>query len=199
MRGQLVAFLAGTAVAAAPAAADILNLDPGLAERPGSGGSTGRSIYLTANETFTIRGVGLRGDILADSYDVVIYQGQGAAQAPGPALRMATADTGGLGDAFNDIDIGFTFLAGEDYIVNFRPSDGNGIWAVGFPHYRWGDTPGDDVDLGLVTIRDGRAGFDADNWVNTVAPVMRLDTAPAPGTLAVLALAAAARPGRRRR
>ncbi len=199
MRGQLVAFLTGAAMAAAPAAADILDLDPGRPPVSGGGGSTGRSIYLTAEETFTIQGVGLRGDILADSYDIVIYQGQGGTAAPGSALQMATENTGGRGDAFNDIGIGFTFQAGLDYIVNFRPSDGNGIWAVGFPHYRWGDAPGDDVDLGLVTIRDGRAGFDADNWVNTVAPVMRLHTVPAPGALAVLAMAAAVRPRRRRR
>ncbi|MHC4217956.1 MAG: hypothetical protein ACYSU7_05815 [Planctomycetota bacterium] len=200
MRGKLAAVLVVAAIPAAPAAADtILDLDPGVTPVWGSGGSTGRSVYLTANETFTIDTVGLRGDILAGLYDIVIHEGQGVTTAAGSALQMTSGNTGGRGDVFNDIGIDFTFQAGVDYIVNFRPSDGNGVWVIGFPYYRWGDTTGDDVDLGLVTIRDGRAGFDSDNWTNTVAPVMRLHVAPAPGGLAVLALAGVLRPRRRRR
>jgi hypothetical protein len=200
MNGRLAAVLVVGAIPAAPATAGTtLDLDPGVSTGWGSGGSTGRSAYLTANETFTIDTVGLRGDILAGSYDIVIHEGHGVASAAGSALRMTSGNTGGGGDVFNDLGIDFTFQAGVDYIVNFRPSDGNGAWVIGFPYYRWGDTTGDDVDLGLVTIRDGRAGFDSNNWNNTVAPVMRLHVAPAPGGLAILALAGVLRPRRRRR
>jgi hypothetical protein len=196
----LAAFVAVSAMAAAPAAADFtLDLDPGVEIAFGSGASDGRSIYLTAEETFTIEGVGLRGDIVADSYDVVIYEGQGVTADVGSALATVTADTGGLGDAYNDIGIDFTFEADRDYILNFRPSDGNTVWAHSFGHYRWGDDPEDDVDLDLVTIRDGRVGFDAQRWQNTVVPAMCLYVVPSPGALVLLALAGAASPRRRRR
>ncbi|MHC4590640.1 MAG: hypothetical protein ACYTAQ_15255 [Planctomycetota bacterium] len=132
-----------------------LELDPGVAMSFGRGGSNGRSIYLTADETFS--------------------------------------------DVFNDIGIVFTFETGLDYIVNFRPHDGNTAWATSLAHYRWGNDPADDVGLDLVTIRDGRAGFAADNWVNTVAPAMRLHVLPAPSALAVLAMAGVVSPRRRRR
>jgi hypothetical protein len=199
MRQLLGAFLSGAAIAASPAAADTtLDLDPGVAMSFGSGGSNGRSIYLTADETFTIGGVGLRGDIATGAYDVVIYQGQGVTADPGAVLQTATAATGGRGDVFNDIGIVFTFETGLDYIVNFRPHDGNTAWATSLAHYRWGNDPADDVGLDLVTIRDGRAGYAADNWVNTVAPAMRLHVIPAPGALALLAIAGAAAPRRRR-
>jgi hypothetical protein len=176
-----------------------LELDPGVAMSFGRGGSNGRSIYLTADETFTIGAIGLRGDIMAGSYDVVIYQGRGVAADPGSALQTATAATGGRGDAFNDVGIVFTFETGLDYIVNFRPHDGNTAWATSLAHYRWGNDPADDVGLDLVTIRDGRAGFAADNWVNTVAPAMRLHVLPAPSALAVLAMAGVVSRRRRRR
>ncbi|MHC4774335.1 MAG: hypothetical protein ACYTBR_03600, partial [Planctomycetota bacterium] len=122
MRKLLGAFLTGAAIATSPAVADTtLELDPGVAMSFGRGGSNGRSIYLTADETFTIDGVGLRGTIVADSYDIVIYQGRGVTADPGSVLQTATADTGGQGDVFNDIGIVFTFETGLDYIVNFRP------------------------------------------------------------------------------
>jgi hypothetical protein len=192
--------LAVSAVAAAPAAADLtVDLDPGVAITFGSGASDGRSVYLTAQETFTIDSVGLRGDITADSYDIVIHQGQGVTADPGSVLQTATADTGGLGDAFNDLSIDFTFEAGLDYILNFRPSDGNTVWANSFGYYRWGNDPSDDVDLGPVMLRDGRAGFDAQRWQNTVAPAMRLHVVPSPGVLALLAIAGVVLPRRRRR
>ncbi|MHC4209805.1 MAG: hypothetical protein ACYSWT_08860 [Planctomycetota bacterium] len=200
MRKLLGAFLTRAAIATSPAVADTtLELDPGVAMSFGRGGSNGRSIYLTADETFTIDGVGLRGTIVADSYDIVIYQGRGVTADPGSVLQTATADTGGQGDVFNDIGIVFTFETGLDYIVNFRPHDGNTAWATSLAHYRWGNDPADDVGLDLVTIRDGRAGFAADNWVNTVAPAMRLHVLPAPSALAVLAMAGVVSPRRRRR
>jgi hypothetical protein len=156
MRKLLGAFLTGAAIATSPAVADTtLELDPGVAMSFGRGGSNGRSIYLTADETFS--------------------------------------------DVFNDIGIVFTFETGLDYIVNFRPHDGNTAWATSLAHYRWGNDPADDVGLDLVTIRDGRAGFAADNWVNTVAPAMRLHVLPAPSALAVLAMAGVVSPRRRRR
>ncbi len=154
----------------------IIDLDPGTGEQLFTGGpGTGRSIYLTADAAFAITSVGLRMSLVEQSFDVVIYLGQGVSAAPGPILASATATAGGIGLAWNDLPIRFTFEAGQDYIVNWRPSSLNSSWVFQpTPYFNWGNSVFDDVDLGVVTIRDGREGYNASGASNFVAPHMRL-------------------------
>jgi hypothetical protein len=189
----------GSMVLAAPAAGNIiLELDPGIPPFDTGGEGAGRAIYLTADETFDIKAVGIFGDISPELYDVVIYQGQGVGNPAGAVLQIATAASGGLGFNWNDIGIGFTFQAGQDYIVNWRPNDGGfNDWATTLRYFQWGNDPNDDVDLGVVTIRDGREGFDAESAGNTVAPFLRLQI-PSPGALALFCLAGLGTARRRR-
>lgn len=185
-RIALIALLAGTAHA------DILSLDPGaptdyFLENAG----TGRSIYLTANDSFSIDAVGIFAPLRHRSFDVVINQGQGVTAPAGGQLAIAT----GIADAYagwHDLALDFTFDAGSDYIITWRPTDLSTDWVLDdelMPYYVWGDPAADDVDLGLVTIRDGREGFDAFSYDNTLAPQLRLSTVPAPAALSVIALA----------
>ncbi len=155
------------------------DLDARVAPQRTGGPGTGRSIYMTADANLTITGVGIRADLVPQSFDVVIYQGAGVGSAPGPVLAMESALVEGGGFGWNDIPIDFTFQAGQDYIVHWRPSTSNSSWTTDLEYWpNWGNSPTDDVDVGPVTIRDGREGFDSQSFSNSYAPHLRLKRAP---------------------
>jgi hypothetical protein len=155
----------------------VADLDPGIAPTSAGGPGAGRSIYMTADEDLLVSAIGIRGDISAESYDVVVYAGAGVNAAPGAIVAQTSAVRGGNGPDWYDIPVAVKLYGGRDYIIHWRPTDG--AWAATLEYYfSWGNDPNDDVDLGPMVIRDGREGFDSESFSNTVAPHMRLRLEP---------------------
>ncbi len=171
----------------APATAQYIDFDVGIPTQRTGGPGTGRSIYFTADESFEIVSAGIRGQLVEQSFDVVIYEGEGVNSAPGPVLGMASAVRGGPFDWY-DIPIAFKFVSGHDYILNWRPTTSNSTWTTDLEYFpNWGNSSTDDVDIGPVTLRDGREGHTAGSFSNSYAPHLRVEV-PEPATLSLLAL-----------
>lgn len=172
------------------ASAVVIDLNPGVPSFFAGGPGTGRSVYLSTNQQIEVTSLGIFGDLVAQSFDVVIYNGDGVDQAPGSIVAQASAVSGGGGLMWNDISVSATLLAATDYIVHWRPSVSNSSWTSNLEYYPWGNDPLDDVDLGPLVMRDGREGFGSNSFTNTVAPHLRLNGAtasvPEPGSLALL-------------
>ena len=153
-----------------------LELDPGVDLQSFMGGSgSGRALYLTANEDFSIDTLSWWTNMLESEYEALIYQGQGVFAGLGPVLASGTAVVGGEGLAWYEIPIDFEFEAGSDDVVSWRPAAPFPGWLPNpQPFFDWGDPVEDDVLLGPVTIRDGREGFIPETWTNFVAPFFRL-------------------------
>ena len=198
------AAIAG-AIIAASAQADVIDLDPGTPVRSfAEGPGTGRSIYLTANETFRVEGVGILAPLLGRGYEVVIQEGRGVSEQAGPVVASARGEAE-TGLRWHDLAIDFSFEGGAEYVVTWRPERPDGAWVFTnalVPYFEWGESTSDDVDLGLVTIRDGREGFDAFSHDNVLAPHLRLllapTPAPVPGSVVPLGLLGVAAVRRRR-
>lgn len=154
---------------------DTIDLNPGVAPFQAGGSGTGRSVYVRCEENFTISSVGIRGALVPQSYDVVIYAGNGVSAAPGPALATRTLVVGNNIFGWNDITIYFFFQAGKEYIINWRPTTSNNTWSGDLEYYIWGNDPADDVDLGPVLLMDGREGHTAAGFSNTFAAHLRVE------------------------
>lgn len=124
-----------------------------------AGPGTGRAIGFSVDSYVTISSVGILGDLVAQSFDVVIYDSPDGHSA-GSELYSTTYYTGGTGYGWNDMPVSFTFAAGDFYVVNWRPNDGNSSWAYGLEYY---DDAGLPWTVGPVTILEGIEGYDADN------------------------------------
>lgn len=173
--GMLLGF--SLVVAVPMAAADIIDLDPGVGFFRTGGPGTGRSMYILANEDFSISAVGVLGDLVEQSFDVVIYAGKGEQNPPGAELEKVSATAGGIGFDWNDLEIEFSFDAGEEYLINWRPSSSNNRWATQLEYTNsWGNPLDDGVDLGPLTILDGRENWNGTSWTNTLAAHMRINT-----------------------
>jgi hypothetical protein len=117
-------------------------------------------------------------DMPAGQYQCIVYQGQGEFAPPGPITSAAVSSAGGIGMAFNDIPMNYTFQAGHDYIIGFRSATIGGTLATTYQRVFWGDGAGEDKDIGIVTLRDGREGYDAQNASNIAFPRIRVTVAP---------------------
>jgi len=126
------------------------------------GPGTGRAFGFHADETFSITSVGIKGDLLFDDYDLVIYDSVDGSIV-GSELYSTTTATGGTGYGWNDMAAVFTFSAGNYYIVNWRPSDCNNTWANGLDYYNDSGLP---HDFGPLTVVDGIEGCDATSPTN---------------------------------
>jgi len=164
--------------AGAASAQQQLELDPMLGWVVRGGVGEGRAVYFTAEETFEIRGASFFANMPVATYEVVIYEGAGEFAAPGPILARNAGTLGGIGRTWNDIAIAFTFRQGSDYILSFRGSAPGTTVATEYERVFWGDDPGEDLNIGLVTLRDGREGYDAENFSNVAFPRMRVELAP---------------------
>ncbi|MCA9279871.1 MAG: hypothetical protein H6815_05425 [Phycisphaeraceae bacterium] len=168
-------FLGVCVMTCCASAQTTLEFDPmqGWASAGGVGG--GRAAYFTCDETITLTGAGFYCDMNPGLYEVQIYQGAGEFAAPGPLLHSVTVSLGGIGQTWQDAAISYTLNAGQDYLLHFRSADPNLSVANSYQRFFWGDDPGEDLDLGVVTIRDGRAGYDASNYSNVAFPRMRIE------------------------
>ena len=159
---------------AAAAHGQVFEFDPGLGWASPSGVGTGRSVYFTADEAFTISSAGMMCTMTPGEYQCVIYAGAGEFAPPGALLASANANVGTGTMQFNDIPINFSFQAGQDYILHFRSTTVGGTLATAYQRVFWGDGGGEDKDIGIVTLRDGREGYDAQNYTNVAFPRMQV-------------------------
>jgi len=161
------------------------------------GVGSGRGIGFRADSSFTIDAVGLFGTLFEQPFDALVYSSTNGHQA-NAVLDSATATVGGAGEGWYDIALGFTFTAGNHYVLNWRPSDGNLGWASSI-HFLWDDDL--PATAGPATLLDGCAGFDADAFSNFLHPRLRVhiaDTVPEPATMSLFALGGLALLRRRR-
>lgn len=134
------------------------------------GEGAGRAIGFRADETFTIRSLGILGALQNMSFDVVIYSSTDGHTA-GSVLYTASGVTGGTGFDWNDISVSFNFTAGNFYVVNWRPTN-IGSWAT-VPGLYYQNDAGLPYAVGPVTIVEGFEGRNAESPGNILHPRLR--------------------------
>ncbi|MBZ5609844.1 MAG: PEP-CTERM sorting domain-containing protein [Acidobacteriia bacterium] len=171
--------------------ASTIDLNSGsVFETVAGGEGTGRGIGFFADSTFSIDFAAIQADLISQSFDVVIYSSTDGHEA-GAVLTSASAVLGGTGFGFNAIPINFTFNAGSFYVLNWRPTSGGGndtwVGPGGSIYYNDSALP---VTVGPVTLIDGTAGFNADDFSNVVHPNLQVDlvsgTVPEPSTFGLM-------------
>jgi hypothetical protein len=146
------------------------------------GGGRGQGFY--ANSDFSITSIGIYGDLNYELFDVVIYSSSNGSDT-GSIQSSVTAFAGGIGEAWNDIDINFTFSADNYYIVNWRPNDqGYSDWVTSIDYYYDYALP---VTIGPLTLVEGLEGTNAENPDNLIHPNLRYNV-PEPSTMLFLGI-----------
>ncbi|MCB2107042.1 MAG: PEP-CTERM sorting domain-containing protein [Rhodobacteraceae bacterium] len=179
-------LIAGALMFAGPASAGYVVANSGVYYGNSSGTGQGRAQGITVQSTFSISSVGIYGDLVSQSFDVVIYSSTDGHTA-GSVLATASALTGGTGLGWNDINIAFTFNAGSAYVVNWRPSAANSSWGS-IDYYYDSGLP---MVFGPFTLVEGFHGYNAGSPSNSLHPNLRYqigDSVPVPGALALLGL-----------
>ncbi|MCW1916274.1 PEP-CTERM sorting domain-containing protein [Luteolibacter sp. GHJ8] len=141
----------------------------------------GRSIYIRANETFSIDQITWHGGVTAGNYEFVIYQGQGEQAVLGAILGSgSSALPEGAGP--QTIGLNFTFEENTEYVISFRATpdtyefDGPYAW----DYLSWGEE--EESDLGLITLLDGRHGFTPDENNNSWTTHFSMNVVPEPSS-----------------
>jgi MYXO-CTERM domain-containing protein len=170
-------------------AATVLDLSPNSdgfswdTEADGTVVFEARSIYLRANETFTIDQLSWFGGVVANSYEFVISAGLGEENGSIGAVLASASASLPAGAGPQSIDIDFTFQSGAEYVINFRPvSEAYGFGGpYGFHYSGWGNGS-EEADLGLVTLLDGREGFNSDSAGNSWTTHFAMNVVPEPSS-----------------
>lgn len=148
----------------------------------------GRGQGFLADSDFSVTSIGIFGDLKDELFDVVIYSSTDGSNT-GNIISSATAQAGGIGNDWNDININFSFHAGSHYIVNWRPNDlGYHDWVNTIDYYHDYALP---VTIGPLTLLDGLEGTYAENPENLIHPNMRYNVTnpvPEPSTIILLGL-----------
>ena len=115
----------------------------------------GRGQGFLADSDFIVTSIGIFGDLQPELYDVAIYSSTNGSDTTG-ILSIATSTAGGVGNSWNDIDISFTFNAGNYYVVNWRPNDlEENDWINTIDYYYDYSLP---VSIGPLTLVEGLEG-----------------------------------------
>jgi hypothetical protein len=166
------------------AKAAYVELNSGGSSFIASGGGAGRAIGFQADSDFSIDSVGIHGSLIAQSFDVVIYNSIDGNQVNG-ILANASDTLEGDGSSnnivWNDIAIDYSFTAGNYYVINWRRSDGSSNSFGTLQYFYDNDLP---VTLGPVTLINGASGFNAEN-ANTLHPNLRVNISTVPIPTAV--------------
>jgi hypothetical protein len=178
MRHSLAVILL-LAVGSANAALVEFNSGDFYGTSAGGGVGTGRGISFQADTTFTIDSIGIFTDLNSGSYDAVIFSSTDGHQA-NSVLGTSTELLSGVGNDWNDISIDYTFNANDYYVILWRPTDGNGTWTNSIDYYYDSGLP---ATAGPATLIDGVEGYDADSFINTLHPNMRVNIIPIPAAV----------------
>ena len=173
---------------AGPALAATIEVNSGVFAFTGvggfEGGGRGQGFYVDSD--FSVTTIGIFGDLKSELFDVVIYSSTDGSNTES-IISSATAHVGGSGNVWNDIDINFTFNAGNHYIVNWRPNDlGVNNWINTIDYYYDYVLP---VTIGPLILVDGLEGAYAENSENLLHPNMRYNVTnpvPEPSTILLL-------------
>lgn len=181
---------AGLVLASAQAAqAAPIVVNSGSPYLGGGGPGTGRAQGIEALSSFSVSSIGVMGDLISQSFDLVIYAST-TGHDVGAVLASASAVVGGGGNAWYDIGINFTFNSGSFYVVNWRPSNGNSAWVNGNPGFSYFNDSALPVDVGPIRLLEGFEGFNAESVGNTLHPNMRYDVGatavPEPASMLLL-------------
>ncbi len=142
----------------------------------GPGG--GRAVGFHADADFPINSLGISGDITYENYDVIIYDSPDG-HTVGTQLYGVTALSGGSGYGWNDIYFPgtFHFMAGNYYVINWRPTDqGYNDWGS-LDYYHDDDLP---FTIGQATLIEGFEGYNADDAANYLHPYFRMSSTGMP-------------------
>lgn len=187
------AFIALTAFAAAPQAlaADFV-VNSGVFFATTGGPGSGRAQGIEVLNSFSLTALGVAADLPLDTYEVVIYASSDGV-SPGATLATFSATLAGSGFDATQIATPFNFVAGNFYIVNYRPADTVFEAATTFDYW---DDFGLPVTVGPIRLVEGIEGFTATNSGNFLHPNFRYRTGeivvPAPAAFALFGLGALA-------
>jgi hypothetical protein len=185
------AFIALTAFAAAPQAlaADFV-VNSGSFFFTAGGPGTGRAQGIEVLSSFSLTALGVAANLPLDTYEVVIYASANGS-TPGATLATFSSSLSGSGFDATQIATPFNFVAGNFYIVNYRPADGGFDGGTTFDY--WGDVSLP-ATVGPIRLVDGIEGFNATNSSNIFHPSFRYRTGdvvvPAPAAVALFGLGA---------
>jgi hypothetical protein len=150
----------------APAAAEAIIVNSGDFANTGSFPGTGRGQGFQALSDFKIDFLAIFGDLKFQLFTVIVYESpDGSTVAPG--VTVANGYVGGIGNNWNAIAIDKKFYAGNFYIVNWRPADGNDQWVNSLDYYWDFALP---VTVGPIKLVDGIEGFNAEHSANASHP-----------------------------
>ena len=129
------------------------------------GAGAGRAIGFQADQDFELNAVSIKGNLVSQSFDVVIYDSPDGHTA-GTVLATFNGTTGGTGYGWNTIPVSYQFTAGNYYVVNWRPT-APGVWANNIDFYNDDGLP---FAVGPVNILEGFEGANAENAFNFLHP-----------------------------
>ena len=151
------------------------------------GVAQGRAQGILVNSNFSVSAIGIYGNLVAQSFDIVVYSSINGHSA-GSVLASASALAGGTGLGWNNIAFNFNFLAGNYYVVNWRPTAVNSNWGS-LDYYRDNVLP---QIVGPLTLVEGFSGFSAIGAANTLHPrlgyVTGVSDVPEPAMFSLLLL-----------
>jgi hypothetical protein len=167
----MLAIIFGMAVSGQAFAQETLELLPtGKSWLQASGGwGDGRSDYFRAEEDFGVSEIGYWGGVPSGEYTVEIMEGVGETSLAGSVLASVTINWPGSSPGYIPFPIEFNFAAGNEYIVNFRRADNQVIGTITWHYVSFGNGA-EESDIGILTLLDGREGYDANNYSNSVIP-----------------------------
>ena len=156
--------------------AALVELNSGALGGTADGEGDGRGIGFQALSDFSITSLGIFGDLIENEFDVQVYASTTGSDA-GDLLASESAIRGGNGNGWYDIDIDFSFVQDEFYVLYWRPSEDTGVnWAHTLDYYRDDVLP---VSIeGLAMLINGVDGYNPDNFINFFHPNLRINVEP---------------------
>lgn len=192
---MLAGALAVTALATGAAQATILQMNSGVggADNGSSGEGEGRGIGFLANSSFNIDSVGIKWNLVQQSYDAQIFASTNGSDL-GAQLASASAIVGGAGDTNNDIAINFSFNAGSHYVLIWSPTDlGDNDWSAGTTvdaYFFDSSLPATNGPVTLINGFEGNGSGTGGGFDNSLHPNMYVNIVDVPeaATLALFGL-----------
>lgn len=140
----------------------------------GSGAGTGRGLGFQAQSNYQLTSVGIFAGLNNEAHQVTLYSSTDGNQTTG-VLASASLTLGGLGDQFYDININYSLVAGQYYVVSWAPVDGQTGWVSGnYDYFLDTNLP---FTVAPILMINGTEGFDASHFSNGWHPHLRFNGA----------------------